>query len=542
VNHLGRRPRSQRLLYRLDGEPRLIVPALAILVVTILVSFGIVRLAQRTPSEEDRAGALSQHGRYAAAEAIYARLVHEHATVPLVLAFLENHERGAVDQAHRRTQRDVIPKSDEPVMTSEALEEVLATLPADVALVARFVSEDGEVPTDVRDAIVAGAKREPPAPWYNEILARDALQSHDVARAATYFEREGLAFVERSADVDVALELWMSADEWDLVRRRMSDARVVAAADPQTKARFALHERDWWGAAKWLVLGSRTRVAPWSLAMTGTAAFAWGFFCCRLGRLGERPTRKLLFYVVAFVLGVLSIVPTVALITIEETKLRLVETGDPARDILYFVFGVGLREEASKLLLFSALLPLLRKWGERIDVIVCGAMVGLGFAAEENLGYLASGDLHTGLGRFLTANFLHMAMTAILATALDDFVADGERYASDFTRATLTVVGLHGAYDFLLSHEEYGGTFMAMAVFVFLTRLFLGTLERVRRRADLGLSPLHAFVFAVAVLTGVAAVRASVAVGPLHAAVVMSEGLLGEGIILLVLARSLRAL
>jgi RsiW-degrading membrane proteinase PrsW (M82 family) len=234
--------------------------------------------------------------------------------------------------------------------------------------------------------------------------------------------------------------------------------------------------------------------------------------------------------------------PTVLLIAVEEAKLRLVETGDPARDVLFFVFGVGLREEASKLLLFLPLLPILRRYGDKLDVLVCGAMVGLGFAAEENLNYLASANLHTGLGRFLTANFFHMAMTGTLASALDDFVSDREKHAAAFTRTSLFVVGVHGAYDFLLSHEEYGGTYLAMTAFVFLTRIFLDAVDGARRRADRGLTPLHAFVFAVAVVTGVSLAYAVVAVGVKAAFLVMGGGLLGEAIIVYVFVRTLRTM
>jgi hypothetical protein len=155
---------------------------------------------------------------------------------------------------------------------------------------------------------------------------------------------------------------------------------------------------------------------------------------------------------------------------------------------------------------------------------------------------LAGGDLHVSLGRFLTANFFHMALTGTLAAALDDLVTDPERNASDFSKTALMIVGLHGAYDFLISHEEYGGAYMSMVVFVFLTRLFLGALDAARRRVDRGLSPLHAFVLAAAVVTGVSAVHASTTVGPLHAAMVMAEGLVGEAIILIVFVRSLRTM
>jgi protease PrsW len=230
------------------------------------------------------------------------------------------------------------------------------------------------------------------------------------------------------------------------------------------------------------------------------------------------------------------------LIAVEEAKLRLVETGDPARDILFFIFGVGLREEASKILLFLPLLPILRKWGDKLDVLVCGAMVGLGFAAEENLNYLAHQNLHTGLGRFLTANFFHMALTGTLASAVDDFVTDREKNAAAFTRTSLFIVAIHGAYDFLLSHEEYGGSYFAMTAFVFLTRLFLDAVETARRRADRGLTPLHAFIFAVAVVTGVSLAYAVIAVGVKGAFMVMAGGLLGEAIIVYVFVRTLRTM
>jgi RsiW-degrading membrane proteinase PrsW (M82 family) len=328
----------------------------------------------------------------------------------------------------------------------------------------------------------------------------------------------------------------------------MEDPRVAAAADAMTKYRFAVHERDWKHAARWLALAWKPRFTLPSVVMTSVAALAWGFFCARLGKLGEKPLRRALLYLVAFVLGVLSVIPTVCLIAVEEASLRLVETGDATRDILFFVFGVGLREEASKLLLFLPLLLVLRKCrdkgdngdnGDKLDVLVCGAMVGLGFAAEENLGYLASGDLHTGLGRFLTANFMHMAMTAILASALDDFLRDGEKYAAELSKATLTVVVMHGAYDFLLSHEEYGGSYFAMAVFFVLVRTFLAAVSHARRKADRGLTLTQAFVVAVAVVTGTSAVYAVAAVGPAQGALVMTEGLLGVAILVYAFMRTL---
>ncbi len=549
-------PRMHRLrgiFFTPNGQQRLLLPALLIVVVTFAVGLGALRAVQRTLPDEERAASLARTGKFALAEQLYVRLLREKPSLTTAIALIENHQRAGVMLRMRgRPGRgspgpglgdDPTMHVEDAVMTDDALDELLdKTLPADVSLVTRYwrAVDKGAVPSGLHDAVMEGATKEPPLPWYNHALAREAMRQHDFDEAAKRFEREGLAFPERHDDLDHALVLWMQADAWEHVRERMQDARVWSNIEPITKYQFAVHERDWRGAAKWLAYGWRPRFTTPSLIMTAVAALAWGFFCARLGKLGEKPLRRSFFYLLAFVLGVLSVVPTVCLIAVEEAQLRLVATGDATRDILFYVFGVGLREEASKLLLFTPLLFIVRKWGDKLDVLVCGAMVGLGFAAEENLGYLAGGDLHTGLGRFLTANFLHMAMTAILATALDDFVSDREKHAADFSRTTVMVVVMHGGYDFLLSHEEFGGSYFAMAVFFFLVKMFLAAVDHARRKADRGITITQAFVIALAVVTGTSAVYAVAAVGPAHGAMVMTEGLLGVAILIYAFVRTLR--
>lgn len=541
--------RPREIFFTPDGRERLLIPALLVMIVTFAIGLGALRAVQTTLPDADRAAALERTGKFALAEQIYVRLLREKPSLTNAIALIENHEHARVMRLLRggggglSGDAPTLKPDDATVMTNEALDELLEkTLPPEVSLVTRHwrAVDKNAVPTELHDAVLEGASKEPPLAWYNHALAREAIRAKDLDEAAKRFEMEGLAFPERKEDVDRALAIWMQADAWDHVRARMQDARVLASVEPMTRYHFAVHERDWKSAARWLAAGWRPRFTVPSLVMTTIAALAWGFFCARLGKLGEKPLRRAIFYVLAFVLGVLSVVPTVCLIAVEEAQLRLVATGDATRDILFYVFGVGLREEASKLLLFLPLLLVLRKWGDKLDVLVCGAMVGLGFAAEENLGYLAGGDLHTGLGRFLTANFLHMAMTAILATALDDFLRDREKYAADFSRTTVMVVVMHGAYDFLLSHEEYGGSYFAMAVFFVLVRMFLSAVDHARRKADRGLTITQAFVVALAVVTGTSAVYAVAAVGPVHGMMVMTEGLLGVAILIYAFVRTLR--
>ncbi|MDF2695930.1 MAG: hypothetical protein K0S65_4313 [Labilithrix sp.] len=542
--------RARGLLFNSYGEPRLVVPGLIGLVVAFVVALALITFTNRPRTEDERAETMMRSGRPARAEQIYARLLRERPSVPLALSLLEAHDQAVLLQKIVKLREESrsgstmgLPDTEAP-MSDEEIDRIIAALPEEIALTARFSRglHSHSVPPEVHEKIAEGAAHDPPMPWANHLLAREAQREGRHADAAGFFEKEGLTFRDRSSDVDSALEIWVVLEAWDTLRDRLADPRVAAVAAPAMKYRLAVHDQDWRAAARWLPVVWTPHLGGTGIVTSLITALGWAFFCARLGKLGMRVRFRLPMYIAAFILGVASVVPTVFLIAIEEAKFKLVETGDPARDILFFVFGVGLREEASKLLLFLPLLPILRKWGDKLDVLVCGALVGLGFAAEENLNYLAQENLHTGLGRFLTANFFHMAMTGTLASALDDFVSDREKHAAAFTRTSLFIVGIHGAYDFLLSHEEYGGSYFAMTAFVLLTKLFLDAVDSARRRADRGITPLHAFVFAVAVVTGVSLAFATLAVGPKAALIVMGSGLLGQAIIVYVFVRTLRTM
>jgi RsiW-degrading membrane proteinase PrsW (M82 family) len=534
--------RAREILYHPNGEPRLFAPGIAMVVLAFVLTLVVVHFAGRAKSDQERADTLMHSGKAAEAEHVYAALVRSKPDVANVLALLKAHNMASAIKKIGRA--DLQAWEAVPPLADEEIDAIVDGLPPDMRTIARFVRgmHQRSVPPDARAEIEEGSKRDPPVPWTNHVLAESAAIDGDELLAASFYLREGIAFPERHVDVDHALGIWIEAGAWEEIDERMQDTRVADRASPGTRYEIAVHRRDWKGAVKAMPGAWAPRFNAGAFGLAGVAALAWAFFCARLGKMGGRPKVRLPLYVIAFVLGVVSVAPTMFLIAIEEAKLKLVETGEPGRDILFFVFGVGLREEFSKLLLFAPLLIPLRKWGDKLDVLVCGAMVGLGFAAEENLGYLSSENLHTGLARFLTANFMHMAMTGILASALDDFVRDTERSAPDFTRATLMVVMMHGAYDFLLSHPEFGGSFLAMAVFVLLTRLFLAWVDKARRRADRGITPVHAFILAVAAVTGTSLAHAFVLVGARDAGLVLAEGLLGEAVIVFVFVRTLHAM
>ena len=542
--------RLQRFLYARNGEPRLLGPALVALALTVVLGLVVAAAFRTQEAPMSRALALSTTGHFARAEAKYLEILRTRPSVEAVLAFVDNHNAARM----RRTLAKLDPEGmgagagaigADATLTEAEVERVLETeLPAPLSLLGRYwyASARAKAPDALVKQLREAADGNAPPEGYNHVLALSAMREGNAEEAATRLEREGISHASRRADLDRAMDLFLDLGRWDYVRERLNDPTVQRAVDAHTHYRVAVYDRNWKRAAKYhlLMLKPRWQLGP--LLMSLVTALAWGVFCARLGHLGQRPKFRVPLYLAAFVLGVLSIAPTLTLISVEEAALQLKESGDPLRDLLFFVFGVGFREEFSKLLLFLPLVPILRRHGDRLDVAVCGALVGLGFAAEENVGYLTTGALSTGLSRFLTANFFHMALTGTLALATVDFFSDTEKHAHTLSKTALMVIGMHGLYDFLLTHGEFGGSYLAMTIFVILTRVFLTAVQDVRRGAGRGLSLTHTFVLSTAVVTGATYVYAASAVGYGLGLAVLAQGLLGIAIMLFVFLRTLRGL
>ena len=122
--------------------------------------------------------------------------------------------------------------------------------------------------------------------------------------------------------------------------------------------------------------------------------------------------------------------------------------------LIYYVAGVGLREEICKLALFALFLPWLLRRRDPLKALLTGAFVGLGFALEENLGYYQQSGVDVAIGRLLTANFMHAAMTALPALALYEMVRTRFAKAETFIGTFVTVVLVHGIYDWAFTAHE----------------------------------------------------------------------------------------
>jgi RsiW-degrading membrane proteinase PrsW (M82 family) len=171
--------------------------------------------------------------------------------------------------------------------------------------------------------------------------------------------------------------------------------------------------------------------------------------------------------------------------------------------------------------------------------MTCGALVGLGFAAEENIGYFQHFAASAAISRFLTANFLHMSLTALVALSVFDAARGRSTSRDRFDVIFPLVVCIHGAYDFFLSDAAFSSfSIVSMILLIFVARQFLRQLLIASSRAEEE-GVLRLFVTSLALITGVSYIYATTLFGPLLAIRVIALGGIGVAFVLYMFVREL---
>jgi RsiW-degrading membrane proteinase PrsW (M82 family) len=516
-------------------------------IVAVALVLGVVLdRVGRTRWPSIRAHALADDGQGAEAEAIAIAALEARPDDEELLFFLvQNHRRPRSTRPPPDRDQAPVPLPKPPAGAGAWIDEARidrllddTRIPRRTATLARFAL-DGDADPALEALVRAWAAAEPPVPWANRLLGLAAGAHGDETAAAAFLEREGLRVPGHVEDLDASLLARLAAGDVAGARARLELPEIARRASPRTRFQIALDSRNFPRALRESVRAFYPRPPLGPFLLSAVAALAWLAVCARIGKLRDRPAFRSALYAVSIVLGIASIWPTLWLIHLQEIFLHLRETGEPARDAIFYVFGVGFREELSKLLCFALLVPLLGRRADKLDVLVAGGLVGLGFAAEENVLYLARGDLSTALARYLTANFLHMSMTGLAAAALYDFAREPEKQAYEASKTILLVILLHGGYDFLATQ---GAGFFAMFVFIILARRYLEALWRAQGRALPGVPAEAIFGVGTAVLIGTSFVWGAARVGSGTAAEAMIGGLIGLVVIVLVFVRTLARL
>lgn len=201
-------------------------------------------------------------------------------------------------------------------------------------------------------------------------------------------------------------------------------------------------------------------------------------------------------------LGILSIWPTLFLVYWQKYQWGLERSASLIGGVRYFVLGVGLREELSKLVCLLPLMPLLVRLRSEMAALMISACVGLGFALEENINYFAGSAGSDALGRFLTANPMHLSLTGLVGLA----IYRGIRNPSGWGPHALATFGLavvaHGLYDAFIvvpSLQEYA--LFGTILFALVVYQFFRELRELRGRAKDVVSLTATFLCGVSLLT-----------------------------------------
>lgn len=160
----------------------------------------------------------------------------------------------------------------------------------------------------------------------------------------------------------------------------------------------------------------------------------------------DKEPKKLI--ITAFLFGMFSIFPaTIA------TKLGggfIINNGNVINTALFAFLVVALSEEFAKFFFLRYILFNRKEFDEPLDGIVYAVMIGMGFAAFENIFYVAQGGYNVAFMRMLTAIPAHAIFAVVMGYHVGLAKFDLTHKNDLLRKGLLYPVLLHGAYDFFL--------------------------------------------------------------------------------------------
>ncbi len=364
-----------------------------------------------------------------------------------------------------------------------------------------------------------------------------AVRLFDLNEAEAWFAKEQsppYAALARAAELRLVADRRKSVELEALLAR----PDYYAAAPLDLRLQYDVNQTAW-GAAlatAWLASWRGHSWQAWAISLL--AAGVWGGLALRLANVSRLRDPRLAWAAAAFVAGIGSAVVTLIFVYWQETRFGLRLDGSLAGDFLYFFAGVALREEALKLLAVAPLLWFLRGDADDRRVLLLGGMAGLGFAVTENVTYVDASTAGTGFSRFLSANFLHLATTALSAQGFVTWLRHPARGFDHFLFRFTAVVLVHGGYNLVISQAALG----EYAVFSLILLGILAywyfhevRLARVVERITIALSAF--FVLGMASLLAMGYVLCAWDYGLLAAFRIMLQAFLGTGLLLFLFLR-----
>ncbi len=360
------------------------------------------------------------------------------------------------------------------------------------ALIADFLAALTRGSNDARQRLETLAEQEPPTRYANRLLGEIEAHGGYYHKAYPYFEREG-RLPEAAVARERAVAMLVANKKYDALQALLRNPDYAPLITPRVRLDIAIHQKDWLEVARLLPWERYSNFDGKMLAIAAITALVWAIVLFRLGQFESWTSRVGRLSALAFVAGVLSTLLTVFLVIIENAYVGYQPDGDFVRTTIFFIGGVGLREEFCKLLFFLPFAFHLAKRGDERAALIVASFVGLGFAAEENVGYFSQSLALAAPGRFLTANFLHIALTGMGGLYLCRAIRSGSY--NDFLYAFALMIIVHGLYNsFLFLPQAQTGGFLSIIIFILLSMQYFRELSSLGGPTATGYSLSFLFV------------------------------------------------
>ena len=344
------------------------------------------------------------------------------------------------------------------------------------------------------------AQQQSPPALANELYASLLLREKDEAGAMAAFMLEGTQFKEAKQAREKACTLALKLKD-NTTLKVMVQSGWPAELPGYLEHRIGAQIRDL--AMEWRgLLRDRVDTLRYhELALALLSALLWYFILVQ-----HIPANhwRWLYPVLPLLAGIASIWPTISLVIWQKNFMGITDDVPFPYDVWHLIIGVGLREEVCKLALAALFMPWL-VWKRLPGIaLMTGAFVGLGFALEENLSYYEKAEAGGGIAlvRFLTANFMHVAMTGLTTHALYDMLRSRFHRAEQFLITFFSMVVAHAVYDYdfdLPGMQEFAG-YVPIIILGFMAWRFWDQVEIEMPHSRQLISPSAVFLLGTALI------------------------------------------
>lgn len=375
-------------------------------------------------------------------------------------------------------------------------------------------------------------------------MALDAARA-DLARQLLELSAGSTATSGASADRARTLILLALADAGahEELAARLDDPRFRAVAPLDVLFIDASARDDYPELMRVALATSFSRMSVSVVVTCLIAGLAWMVFLLTVGAAWEWSWRTRVLSLMGLAAGIASGALTLAAVVVMDDAIEHASRQQTTLyHLVYCVAGIGFREELIKLICIAPVLFFMRHEKHEGALLIVASLGGLGFAIEENASYFHSAleSSPVVIGRFLTANFLHLALTGLVGFHFARALRHGGKEWDSFTSVFLQAVLAHGLYDFLLTADiGEGMSYFAMTVFAWLAQRYLTDLIAFfpLKTRPVALSTTLTVCLAVAVASNFNLVAFEVGIRAALDLTVL--GILGNGLIAIVFFRNL---